>query len=253
MSFGFILSSYINSHVSYRSLIDSISLIRRIHPKRKIVIIDDHSQWNFNNFPSDENIIRVPSKHKGGGEMNPYYYFYHNKPFDRAVIIHDSFHLLAPIENIDEIDVKFIWHFNVHRTRWHNTMEPESEYNKKNNIKNHDDKIIDFVAKSEMTEDFKSWFNTIYMDKDRWTGCFGIMSIISHDFLTLLQEKTNILSTLEKIRDRRDRMVMESVFALACKFVREDNYENSYDGLVVDETFHNGLRTKRFWKKSFCR
>lgn len=253
MTFGFIICSYINSSSAYQCLVDCITSIRKFHPDNKIIIIDDHSPWDFKEFVIDQNTIRIISQHKGCAEMNPYYYYYFNNLFDRAIIIHDSFHLLDRIENIENIDIQFIWHFNIHRYAWNIFKEEQTQYNIENKIITHDDKIIDFVKKSDLNDTFKDWFNKNYFIKNSWTGCFGIMSIISHTFLCLIQKKTNMLSTLKIMKDKRDRMVMESVFALICQFVKNDNYENSYDGLYYDGLYHNSFRTNKFVKISLNR
>ena len=55
------------------------------------------------------------------------------------------------------------------------------------------------------------------------------MSIISYDYLNKLQEKTNLFSLMPFIKNRRDRMCIESIFAIACFYtgcisVEKKNY-----------------------------
>jgi hypothetical protein len=233
-SIGFIIPSYVATQEHYNILKEGVQKIRQFH-NWPIIIINDHSPWNINDLTCIPNIKIELSLKKGGGEMNPYLHYYLNHYFDIAIIIHDSMHLNCKLKNINEIDtVKFLRHFTIHRMLWEKIEEPITEYNKTNNIKNHDDLInhlVDITAKNANPK-FHNFFATIYPQKNVWVGCWGVQSIITWQFLDKLHKKTNFLDFVDVIKNRRDRMAMESIFALACLYITDiDTLVDSYDGL----------------------
>lgn len=243
---GFIIPSYIATNEHSELLLLGISEIRKYYKSNKIVIIDDNSPLSIKKIPAiaeDANISVELAEYKCG-EMNPYFYYYSNKYFDRAVVIQDSFHLKRLLPGIYNIDINFIWFFRHHHN-WRTHRAPLTEYNMINNIINHDDEILDLINIGLPDNDFKKIFSTLYFNKNEWNGCFGCMSIISHNFLVELQNKTSILDIIPHIRHKRDRMAMESIFAVACFYTKkisvgDDNYfyDSEYTHL---NSYSNGL------------
>ena len=53
-----------------------------------------------------------------------------------------------------------------------------------------------------------------YNNKTLWVGCFGSMSIITHDYLTSINDKYKISLLLDKIVTRHNRCSFERVIAV---------------------------------------
>jgi hypothetical protein len=168
--------------------------------------------------------------------MVTYYFFLNNKSHQKAVIMQDSMCLENKLENIDKINtISYLWHFTNHRLHWSLILESPTEYNLNNKIFSHDDLIVDCIKKFIHKPGFKKFCQDIYYQKDKWSGCFGCLSIIDFDFLNLLQEKTDIVNILSHMNNNRLRRAGESLFSLACTFVLNDEiFEKSYDGLYYD-------------------
>jgi hypothetical protein len=96
--------------------------------------------------------------------------------------------------------------------------------------------------------DFYNWLTDIYDKKNLWVGCFGPVTIIRHDFLQKLQEKTNFLNIIPYIKNKRDRIAMESIYPLACQYTL-GRIPDSYDGLYYDGIHPNNGYETAFFKK----
>ena len=140
------------------------------------------------------NTTIIKSEYPKRGELLPYYYYLHNKLFDIAVIIHDSVFINSHIDfHVD--NYKFIWEFEHY---WDNDKE--------------ESRIIALLDNPELTN--------FYNNKNLWKGCFGGMSIITHDYLTHINNKYNISKLLNYIVCREDRMSFERI--IACMLQKED-------------------------------
>jgi hypothetical protein len=62
-----------------------------------------------------------------------------------------------------------------------------------------------------------------YNNKQLWRGCFGGMSIITHDYLTHINSKYNICKLLDCILNRYNRMSFERV--IGCILQKESSSE----------------------------
>lgn len=164
--------------------------IRNLY-NNKIVIVDDNSNLELVSNIELENTEIINSEYKCRGEMLPYYYFYKLKPFNKAIILHDSMFIGQNINFDTPKKVKFNWFVYSHR--WNNTKK-ELELIKKL-------KLSDFVIKK-------------YNDKKNWFPCYGVSSIIELEFLENLQNKYNIFNLLNYVENRNDRMCIERIFGL---------------------------------------
>ena len=91
MSYGFIITRHVNSQQTNEYWNHCVKLIRTYYPLRKIIIIDDNSNYNFvKSYHEYKNVKIIQSEYPGRGELLPYVYFLKNKWFENAVIIHDS-------------------------------------------------------------------------------------------------------------------------------------------------------------------
>jgi len=117
--------------------------------------------------------------------------------FKKAVIIHDS---LIIKDKVDfSAENKFLWRFE----HWYDVEEDEI-------------KLIKLLENSDE-------LLNVHRMKHLWKGCFGVMSVISYDFLTKLDDRYKIFTNLVKfIKTRVYRCALERVFALTffCEIVR---------------------------------
>lgn len=235
-NFGFIIPSYCSNEIHLFQLKRCINSIRKFHNGIKIIIIDDYSEINLSkNLSEYDNILILLSTIKSAGDMSTYKIFLDNPIFQKAVIMQDSMTLEKELD-IEKIDtISYLWYFTNHRLHWHIIEEPQNEYNIKKGIKVHDDAIIDIINNYILNIKFKEFAQKIYFDKNKWSGCFGCLSIIDYDFLKVLDEKTGIINLLLNFNNNRLRRVAESIFALAVKYVLGDEiFEKAYDGLYYD-------------------
>jgi hypothetical protein len=200
MSIVFILTRHVTSEKTNELWQECIRAIRRFYPTDPILIIDDHSNPEFlstiADYPS-ENILNISSEFEPGcGEMLAYYYFYKMKIADTAIILHDSFFLQAPIPGLDQIrqNSYFTTKFLLSFSRFHENF----------------DKEIEWIQKLKNPESLVWWYHQRGLCR---YGCQGIQSIISHRFLTEMQEKHHVLDLVPQIANRVDRMCMERVWA----------------------------------------
>jgi hypothetical protein len=201
---GFFLTRHVTSEKTNEYWKNCIRCIRQNYPKNIIIIIDDNSNNDYLNS-DDINLeycMLIKSEFPKRGEMLPYYYFYQTKLFDKAIIIHDSFYLKEKIDVTHINDVKFLFHFD-------NNLEDE-EY----------EKLL--LSKLKYSEELLQLYNT----PNSWKGCFGVMSLISYEFLKTIVEKYDIFNLLDHIKTRIHRCCLERVFAIVCCNEKKDLIHN---------------------------
>lgn len=200
LTIGFIILRNVNSEQTNKYWMESYDYIRKIYPENKIMIIDDNSNYNYITEKELTNCLVIDSEFKGSGELLPYIYFLKNKSlFDIAVIVHDSVFIKDTIDIYNNTN-KFLWHFDSHVCD-----NPTSEINLLNQLENNV-QLLSF-----------------YNCKDLWKGCFGVMSIISYDFLELIHTNYNLYNLIPHIKNRNDRMCFERVFAVLFYFTKLKN------------------------------
>lgn len=178
--------------------------IREIYPKIKIIIIDDNSPYREFGEKQLVNCETIESEFPRRGELLPYYYFHKFKLADKAIVLHDSVFINKQI-NINNIKTfKFLWDF---RHNWDNDQE-----------------ILKIMEKLENKDDIINF----YKNKDKWKGCFGVMSIIKWEFLDIIDKKFNFFNIMiDNITDREKRMCLERIYACICTYLDQD-YESIY-------------------------
>jgi len=201
-NYGFIISRHVNSESTNRYWNQAVRLIRTFYPLKKIVIIDDNSNWDYikPEFPY-RNLEIIRSEYPGRGELLPYYYFYKYHWFQNAVIIHDSvfFHKRIPFEKYIGLKVMPLWHFNADKENFVNSIRIVSAL--KNNLE---------VKKQLVGHDI----NILGMPKNVWYGCFGAQSFISHSFLSYLQNKYKLFQMIPYLKCRADRCCLERILGI---------------------------------------
>ena len=171
--------------------------IRKYYPEHLILIIDDNSNYKYIQKRVLYKTRIINSRHRGRGELLPYYYYLHNKLFDTAVIIHDSVFINRHIDtNVDKY--KLIWEFE----HYSDQIEDET-------------KMINLFNDVELLK--------FYQNKELWKGCFGGMSIITHDYLMCFDNKYDISKLLDHVLTRFNRCSFERV--IACLLQKNEKKE----------------------------
>ena len=188
MNTGFIILRHVNSDITNKYWIESYNCIRKLYPENAIVIIDDNSNYDYITNITVHNTTIINSEYKGCGELLPYYYYSLNKWFDQAVIIHDSVFIKKMIDfSVDKC--KILWSFE----HWYDNMQME----------------IYLISLLDNNAELINFYN----NKELWKGCFGGMSIISHDYLKFVNDKYNFSKLLEHVRTREYRCYFERVIS----------------------------------------
>jgi hypothetical protein len=152
------------------------------------LIIDDSSDYTFIEDATLHNTTVLRSEYPKRGELLPYYYFLKNKPFDTACILHDSAFLNVNLgATIDKY--KILWSFEHH---WDSEAEEKP--------------MLQLLKNSEELVEF-------YDQKHLWKGCFGGMSIITHEYLTEIDDRYDISRLLDCVTSRARRCLFERVIA----------------------------------------
>ena len=185
---GFIILRHVNNERTNQYWQKCYDGIREHYPENAILIIDDNSNYGFVSEKTLYNTIIINSKYPGRGELLPYIYYLKNNLFDTAVIIHDSVFIQHPID-LQINNYKILWTFEH---KWDNTQEELTMILSLNN----NQELCDF-----------------YNDKNQWKGCFGGMSIITHTYLTQINNKYDISKLLDIVVNRDKRCCFERVIA----------------------------------------
>ena len=201
-TFGFIITRHVNSIKTNKYWNHCVKCLKTLYPLKKIVIIDDNSKKEFLSADFEyKNVEIVESEFHGRGELLPFYYFLKFKYFDNAVIIHDSvfFHKRVHFEKLIGMKVIPMWHFVADneslRTSIHLTENLKNSY------------IVQ--KKLSILNDGVLGLNHL-----KWYGCFGVQCFISLSFLSYLENKYNITSMIQVVKNRRDRTCLERIFGV---------------------------------------
>ena len=178
--------------------------IRRFYPENYILLIDDNSNYEFINNCELYKTIIIQSEYPKRGEFLPYYYYLKNKLFDTAVIIHDSVFINKYID-FTVNNYKIIWDFEHNWDQEQDEIDMIKIFN--------DQELLDF-----------------YKNKNLWKGCFGSMSIITHEYLTFINNKYDISLLLNKILNRYNRCSFERVIAV---LLQKNCYKPSLLGNIM--------------------
>jgi len=197
-NYGFIIIRFVNSEETNNYWIECYKCIRKFY-NNKIIIIDDNSVQHFikYNFPL-VNCEIINSEFPRRGELLPYYYLFKNKPFNKAVIIHDSVFIQKFID-FDKYNNIFLWEFQ------HDWDNPQNEVLLINKMLKNKTYLLDGLI------DF-------YNNKTNWVGCFGVQSVIELSFLTKLVDNYDFFELLKHVTNREDRMSLERCFAVLCHY-----------------------------------
>jgi hypothetical protein len=196
MTLGFVIIRHVNSKITDYYWKECYTCIRKIYDN-PIMIIDDSSNKEFLN----ENILLqnctviYDTQHKGAAELLPYYYFHLLKPFDTAVIIHDSVFIQSKInfELNENENCRMLWSFG-HM---------------------YDNELLSLIQHlcTDLLEDYE--LQNFFYQTSQWRGCFGVMSVIKWEFLNKIEQRHLIFQNfLKKVNHRECRSALERVWAM---------------------------------------
>ena len=197
-NYGFIISRHVNSEKTNNYWNNCVKLIRTFYPKKLIVIIDDNSKQEYVKSDFDyKNIQIIQSEFPGRGELLPYYYYYKNRFFDNAVIIHDStfIHKRIHFEKLLGTKILPLWHFDSDTENLQNTQRIASSL--VNNME-----IQKRIALNEQI---------LGLSHLKWIGVFGVQAFINHSLLSNIQNKYNIFNMIHSVKNRKDRCCLERI------------------------------------------
>jgi hypothetical protein len=186
---GFIIVRHVTSKQTDYYWKECYTCIRKWYDA-PILIVDDSSNVEFlhDNLKLVNCNIIYDTENKGCGELLGYYYYHLLKPFKTAVILHDSIFIQKWIDFSLQGNMQFLWTFN---SAWDHELE---SYYK------------ELCLSMPLYEEIMAFYHL-----RRFRGCFGLMSVITWDFLDLLVED-GLLLALGQIKGRRDaRSALERV------------------------------------------
>jgi hypothetical protein len=192
MSFGFVIVRHVNSKQTDYYWKECYTCIRRWYSE-PILIVDDSSDRAYlnDNMALVATQIVYDTELKGCGEFLGYYHFHRLRPFETAVILHDSVFIQKRIAFSVPKTMQFLWTIPSCYDR-----ELESYY-------------------YELCHDMPTYtdFTHVY-GQGAYKGCFGVMSVITWDFLALLVED-GFFMTRDEIKRRRDaRSALERIIGI---------------------------------------
>lgn len=188
MIIGFIILRYVNDELTDQYWKHCYDCIRKYYNYNPILIIDDGSNKDFLSTPELLNTTIINSEYQKRGELLPYIY-YLDKPFcDTAVMLHDSVFINKYID----------FHTDTYRMLWHfdSGMVDQTEIVIK---------MIDAIGDDRLTQ---------YYNRQHWEGCFGGMSVISHNYLKGINKSYKIHKLLDLVTGRPDRCAFERVIGV---------------------------------------
>jgi len=229
-SYGFIITRHVNSEKTNKYWNKCVRCIRSFYPLRKIIIIDDNSNYNFIKADLEyKNVEIIQSEFLGRGELLPYYYLFKSYFFENAVIIHDSifFHKRINFEKLIGIKVLPLWHFTSDKENVNNTLFISDKLRNKIEIQQ---KLV-----------FNN--NILGLNHQKWYGCFGVQSFINYNFLKYIEKKYNLFNLLNVVKNRKDRCCLERIFGAI--FCTEEN------NLLKQKSLLGNILNTVNWKYSF--
>jgi len=211
--FGFIMIRNVSDAQSDRLWKECYRCIRKFY-NNKIVIVDTGSNKEF---ITDLELVNceiiyelLPKKMM----MSAYYHMYTKKLFKKAVFLQDSAFIQEYID-FTNIDNKFLWHFE------HIADQPDKEL-----------RLLHLLDNSEL-------LIHLYYYKEIWKGCFGIMTILTWDFIDILNTKYGFMKLYDIINCWEDWMAFERVMAVLCTF---ENMSLCNEPSVLGDVFENIYR-----------
>lgn len=191
-SLGFIILRHVSAPSHDQLWQECYRCIRKYYPDNKIVIIDDASdEQHLTTDLMLHNTEILQSEYPKRGELLPYHYYVRNRWFDKAVILHDSVFIKRYINFDNTTHYKPLWVFG------HDWDQPTDVIAPFFKVLKNQDELLARYAKTKM-----------------WRGAFGVMNVITHDYLVYLENRYKLSNLLTIVKTRSDRMILERVMAV---------------------------------------
>lgn len=219
---GFIMLRCVRSEADNEMWQECYKCIRKLYPNR-LVIVDDNSNPDFLKSAVElVNCTIIQSEFSGGqAELLPYYYFHKLQLFKHCVILQDATFIRDYIDwkKYTQYPVTNLWNFHISQNKLVNSLTPH-------------------LQNSQIIE---KWFR----DSSIWGGCFGLMTVMSWEFLNELQEKTNFLGLVNVVSKREHRYELEKLFGCICTWLcPELHTRKSILGNILTQFNRNQTFTK---------
>jgi hypothetical protein len=202
MTYGFIITRHVNSELTNKYWNQCVKLIRTHYPFRKIIIIDDNSNYDFVKADHDyKNTEIIQSEYPKRGELLPYVYFLRHQWFDNAIILHDSvfIHKRIPFENF-KFPVMPLWHHTYDQEYLDNLLRISNHL--KNNV----------YLKQKLQG---PGINILGMPTDdKFDLCFGALAYVNINFLKKIENKYKLSNLINCIQSKKDRCGLERIIGL---------------------------------------
>jgi len=204
MATGFIILRHVNNEKTNLYWNHCYDCVRKFYPEAPIMIIDDNSNYQYITVSRPlYKTMTINTEFPKRGEFLPYYYFLKYKPFDIAVIIHDSVFINSKLD-LSVKKFRPLWEFHH---KWDQVTD-ETE-------------MINVFCDIELC--------SLHQNKNAWKGCFGGMAIVTHDYLCEINAKYDISKLIPMITSRCNRCSFERV--IACLMI---SGEPSLLGIIHD-------------------
>uniref|UniRef100_A0A6C0BB33 Glycosyltransferase n=1 Tax=viral metagenome TaxID=1070528 RepID=A0A6C0BB33_9ZZZZ len=213
VEFGFIILRHVNNELTNKYWIHCYNSIRIWYKECHILIIDDNSDYNFITDIDLYKTTIINSEYPSRGELLPYYYYLHNKLFDVALILHDSVFLNNPLD-FSVYGYKSVWDFD------HGCDQIDDETT-----------MIDAFDNPDLKR--------FYENKSLWRGCFGGMTMITHDYLSYVNSRYDISKLLPHVIGRYSRCSFERVIGCLFKKCQDSLTEIHPEKEVLLGDIHN--------------
>jgi hypothetical protein len=195
MSFGFIIIRHVSNKITDYYWKECYTCIRKFY-NHPILIVDDSSNpaYLHENINLVNCTVIYDKEHKGVGEFLAYYYFYILKPFDTAIILHDSMFIQSTISfDLQEEPARLLW-----------TIPHHFDY----------DHITDIHSLIHALPESDSLLQ-LYQDKPKWNGTFGVTMVVKWTSLHEINKRYQLFERLlPMILNRGIRCAVERVIGL---------------------------------------
>jgi hypothetical protein len=190
--FGFILTRHVRSAFTNKYWLECVRKIREFYPTHLVVIIDDNSDPQYLSSQTFPNCIVIKSEFPKRGELLPYYYLHKYKFFKKAVILHDSTFVQQAFD-FDAVANVPLFHFD--KSLHEDALMEE--------------KLLRVLDNHEALLELHA--------TDKFSGAFGVMSVVTPEFVHHLEDKYKIFRLMNYCNSRLHRMCLERVFGVIFK------------------------------------
>jgi hypothetical protein len=216
---AFIVTTCLKTPAHLHYLTECLAHIRRLYPHRHIYVIEDNSapemlillqQQQQLQRTNDPNLEIVPSRVKGGGEINPYLFLLEDErcTHDKLIYIHDTVFLKRNIDAFVQqaAEINFMWYCDS--ALYQDTFVAE----------NRDilQQLYFYLGDTKMCIET---FIRLIGPHERFTVKFGAMAVFTRAFMQKVNMVTNFRQVTHLFHKRVHRCFFERVLAYLVVFI----------------------------------